>query len=359
MTSTTNTATASGTAEEKLQAQRALRAALGSFITGVTVVTARDAQGVLAGCTANSFSSVSLDPPLVLWSLARSARSYEVFAASDRFTINFLSEGQRDLSQLFASQGSDKFGSARWTPGLGGVPVIDDALCHFECSKYASYPGGDHTIFVGQVEHFARKPNRPLVFGGGRYMTAIDDFPASASRELREGNRARFEAERLAVALLPEISRQVGRSVAVAMWGNEGPVVLYWVVNSDPISEGIQTGHVCSLPHTATGQAFAAYLPPEVTARIRAAHLARSDWTETAFDHALAEVRAKGRALVASAETGLISLSAPVYDESGLMMLALTTVMPLSATNESHTSHQLIAQARELSSRLGFKDQAA
>lgn len=357
MSTSSNEAQSTTSVEVKdtVAAARALRDAYGSFVTGVTVVTTKDADGNMAGCTANSFSSVSLEPPLVLWSLARTAKSYETFANSDRFTINVLSEGQRHLSQLFASQGADKFGNADWTAGLGGVPVLDGALCFLECSKYASFPGGDHTIFVGQVDNFQRQQHRPLVFGGGRYMTAFEDYLSGASSELREGNRARFEAERLAITRLPEISRQLGRSVAIAMWGNEGPVVLYWEINSQPITEGIQTGHVCSLTDTATGRIFAAYLPPEVTAQTRAAHLARGGWSETDYEEVLRQIRKDGFSNVSSTATGLISLSAPVYDESGLMMLALTTVQPLGDVLDATAGQSLIKQAIELSQKLGYR----
>ena len=340
--------------DDKVKARRALRDAFGSFVTGVTVVTTRDVDGNMAGCTANSFSSVSINPPLVLWSLSQTSNSYPVFANSTRFTINVLAEGQRHLSQLFASQGSDRFGNSAWTPGLGGVPVLDGALCYLECVKYASYPGGDHTIFVGQVENFQRKHHRPLVFGGGRYLMAFEDSLGGTSKELLEGNRARFDAEKLAIALLPEISQKLGRSVAVAMWGNEGPVVLYWEINHAPVTEGIQTANVCSLIDTATGRAFAAYLPPEVTAKTRALHLARSSWTEQDHDALLREVRRNGFARALSEETKLITLSVPVYDESGLMMLALTTVLPLGDTTEASASQLLLEQAEGLSRKLGF-----
>ena len=335
--------------------QRALRDAFGTFVTGVTVVTTCDAEGELAGCTANSFSSVSIDPPLVLWSLAHSSRCYDIFAKSDRFTINVLSEAQRPLSQLFASRGADKFGNAKWAPGLGGVPVLHGALAYMECRKYASYPGGDHTIFVGEVENFQRQPQRPLVFGGGRYMLAIDNLPSGSSIELREGNRARFHAERLAIALLAEIRGQIGQSVAISIWGNEGPVTLYWEIRDDQITTDIQVGHVCSLVDTATGRAFAAFLPPELTNHLRDGHLARTRLTHAEYDLLLAEVRRVGYARVANEKTGLLSLAAPVYDDSGLMMLALTAAMPLTDDRDSDLPLKLLTQAGELSRQLGHR----
>lgn len=161
--------------EEQSRVRRALRDAFGAFVTGVTVVTAKDTDGHLAGCTANSFSSVSLDPPLVLWSLARESKSYVHFENSTRFTINVLAEDQRHLSVLFSTRGTDRFGDSNWRSGIGGVPVLHGAMCYLECKKVASYPGGDHTIFIGQVDNFERQPLRPLLFGAGRYMMALDN----------------------------------------------------------------------------------------------------------------------------------------------------------------------------------------
>jgi len=353
-------ATASMTAtavspDDDAKAQRALRDAFGAFVTGVTVVTTRDEDGQLAGCTANSFSSVSIDPPLVLWSLARTSSSYPVFERSKRFTINVLAEDQRHLSQLFASKGMDRFGNSNWTLGLGGVPILDGALCYLECVKFASYPGGDHTIFVGQVENFQRKQQRPLVFGGGRYMMAFDEAAGAASTQVLEGNRAKFHAEKLAIAMLPQVVKAIGRSTAIGMWGNEGPVVLYWELHQGPVTEGIQTANVCSVVDTATGRAFAAYLPRELTAPIRAAHLARTAWTAQQHEELLEQVRQAGFARALSEETHLITLSAPVYDESGLMMLALTTVLTLDDPDEAIVGKALIGQAAALSTRLGHK----
>jgi len=152
--------------------KRSLRDVFGSFVTGVTVVTTIDSSGKIHGCTANSFSSVSLDPPLILWSQAKVARSYEAFAGRPRFVVNILSEGQREVSDRFASDASDKFNGVDWSPGAGGVPILSGVCAYIECRKVANYPGGDHTIFLGEVEAVLKFGLRPLVFGTGKYLIA-------------------------------------------------------------------------------------------------------------------------------------------------------------------------------------------
>src|SRR5688572_9563332 len=126
--------------------QRELRSVLGTFVTGVTVITTADRDGGLHGCTANSFTSVSLDPPLVLWSQALKARSHAAFRDAERFTVNILAEDQTHISRHFATSKADKFEGVAWTPGLGGVPIIDNCLAYLECRTDAIYPGGDHVL---------------------------------------------------------------------------------------------------------------------------------------------------------------------------------------------------------------------
>ena len=146
-----------------------LRRALGRFATGVTVVTTCTEDGRLEGLTANSFSSVSLDPPLVLWSLNRAARSLPSFMAARWFAVNVLGSHQSGLSQRFAEAVMDRFAGTRYAPGLGGCPVLDDGLAHFECSVFDRVQAGDHVIFLGRVERMAHRDGEPLLYSGGRY----------------------------------------------------------------------------------------------------------------------------------------------------------------------------------------------
>lgn len=154
---------------------RQFRQALGSFATGVTIVTTSDGQPI--GVTANSFNSVSLDPPLVLWSLARTSGSMEAFRTSGHFAVHILGAHQEDLSGRFARPGNDKFSGIEWRSGVAGSPVLNDYSALFECRTVECYDGGDHVIFVGQVENFERRDSAPLLFHAGRYAEARPRVP--------------------------------------------------------------------------------------------------------------------------------------------------------------------------------------
>lgn len=149
---------------------KALRAALGRFATGVAIVTLRDADGAPVGMTINSFSSVSLDPPLVLFSIDKNALSLPAFRAGGSFAINVLGAGQESLSARFARPGAEKFTGVAWRDGLNGAPLLADSLAHFECLPWAQYEGGDHIIFVCRIQQYVYDSGKaPLVFYGGRY----------------------------------------------------------------------------------------------------------------------------------------------------------------------------------------------
>jgi flavin reductase (DIM6/NTAB) family NADH-FMN oxidoreductase RutF len=151
---------------------RDFRNALGAFPTGVCLVTALGPAAKPEGLTVNSFSSVSLSPPMVLWSLARSASSAPVFRDAEHFAICVLSAEDRDISSHFARSCDDKFAAfaGRFTRGLNGLPVLNDAVAKFECRCCHRYYGGDHILLVGAVERYAYSPERaPLVFHRGKY----------------------------------------------------------------------------------------------------------------------------------------------------------------------------------------------
>jgi flavin reductase (DIM6/NTAB) family NADH-FMN oxidoreductase RutF len=148
------------------------RAALGMFATGVTIVTARTAEGQVVGLTANSFNSVSLDPPLVLWSLAQGAASLPVFRAGSHYAINVLAKDQKALAERFALKGADRWNGVSFAEGMGGAPLLEGAAATFECFNRSRYEEGDHVIFVGEVERCSwRVGASPLLFHGGRYYT--------------------------------------------------------------------------------------------------------------------------------------------------------------------------------------------
>lgn len=148
------------------------RAALGMFATGVTIVTARSSSGALIGLTANSFNSVSMSPPLVLWSLANSAASLSDFRAVTHYAINVLSITQKDLALRFASRTEDRFAGVQFSEGAGGAPIIQGSVASFECFNRSRYDEGDHVIFVGEVEHCHYTAGAaPLLFHGGKFFT--------------------------------------------------------------------------------------------------------------------------------------------------------------------------------------------
>jgi flavin reductase (DIM6/NTAB) family NADH-FMN oxidoreductase RutF len=149
--------------------RRAFRDALGHFPTGVTVITTRNAAGEPVGITVNSFNSVSLGPPLVLWSLAQYSPNLPIFQECTHYAVNVLSSDQVELSRRFGSTQEDKFEGVAWEDGLGGAPLIAGCAAHFECANQFRHYGGDHIIFVGQVERFARFDKPSLVFSRSRY----------------------------------------------------------------------------------------------------------------------------------------------------------------------------------------------
>lgn len=146
-----------------------LRAALGCFATGVVVVTTLGDQGAPVGLTINSFNSVSLDPALILWSLAHSAPSIGAFRDHGGFAINILADDQIELCKQFARPSDNKFDGVMFDAGYKRVPLIAGAAAHLECRTYARYPGGDHEIYVGEVVGISTTEKPPLVFHRGRF----------------------------------------------------------------------------------------------------------------------------------------------------------------------------------------------
>jgi flavin reductase (DIM6/NTAB) family NADH-FMN oxidoreductase RutF len=148
---------------------RYLRRTFGRFATGVTIVTCLDAAGRPVGLTVNSFGSLSLDPPLVQWSLWLDSGYLDAFRQARHFAVNVLAAAQVDLSQRFASAAEDRFGEGHWEAGTGGVPLLGGCAAHFECETESAQPFGDHMLFVGRVLRAVESPRAPLLFHGGRY----------------------------------------------------------------------------------------------------------------------------------------------------------------------------------------------
>ncbi len=151
-----------------------LRQALGRFVTGVTIVTCRDERGAPVGLTANSFNALSLDPPLVLWSLREASSTISAFTGASHFAINVLAADQVDLSRRFARPASAKFDAGEWTDGQGGAPLLAGCVAVFECRRRSHHAAGDHVLFIGEVERIGGSAATPLVYHAGHYRTLKD-----------------------------------------------------------------------------------------------------------------------------------------------------------------------------------------
>ena len=149
--------------------QRGLRNAFGAFATGVTIVTARDLHGADTGLTANSFSSVSLKPPMILWSLSKTSSNIDAFHNAAHFAVHVLSAEQEALSTRFATKGANRFAGLPLDRGPDDIPMLQDCAARFVCRTAYRHEGGDHVIFVGEVLEFLHSERPPLVFHGGRY----------------------------------------------------------------------------------------------------------------------------------------------------------------------------------------------
>jgi flavin reductase (DIM6/NTAB) family NADH-FMN oxidoreductase RutF len=154
---------------------RDFRNALGTYGTGVTVVTAMTADGMPYGVTCNSFTSVSLNPPLVLWSLGMFSQGLLVFQNASHFAVNVLDVSQQELALQFAKSSGEKFNGVEWKPGLGNAPIIAGTVAQFQCRAVNRYYGGDHIIFLGAVEAYAYNGQQPLLFARGGFGKFVGD----------------------------------------------------------------------------------------------------------------------------------------------------------------------------------------
>jgi flavin reductase (DIM6/NTAB) family NADH-FMN oxidoreductase RutF len=146
-----------------------MREAMGCFATGVAIVTTLGPDGEPIGLTVDSFNSVSMDPPLILWSLGLKAPSLPAFRSHPAFVVNILSSEQLDLCRQFAVSGADKFANVRWEAGLHGAPVLNNNHATLQCLNYRQYEGGDHEIFLGEVAEVTVGADKPLVYHRGKF----------------------------------------------------------------------------------------------------------------------------------------------------------------------------------------------
>ena len=149
--------------------ERQFRDAMAQLATGVSVICARTRDGRFVGFTANSFNSVSLDPPLVSWTLAHKAANLAEFEAADRYAVNVLAHDQADLARRFSRPHADRFAGVPYRLGTSGAPLIEGCIAWFECTQHTQLKAGDHVVFIGEVEHCERKPGTGLVFHHSRF----------------------------------------------------------------------------------------------------------------------------------------------------------------------------------------------
>lgn len=160
------------------------RRALGNFATGVTIVTGCAPDGTKVGVTASSFSSLSMDPPLILWSSIKASPSSNIFEAATHFAVNILASDQMDMSNHFARQQEDKFEGIEWDAGIGGAPIFPNCAGRFQCESYDKLDGGDHWIFVGRVLSFDDFGRAPLCFHQGSY-SMVFNHPGSDTNSVK------------------------------------------------------------------------------------------------------------------------------------------------------------------------------
>ena len=228
----------------------ALRRAFGTFVTGVTIITTRDSDGHPRGMTANSFTSVSLDPPLLLVCVGKAAASFPAFNETRSFAVNFLHEGQVDVSSVFASKAADKFQSVNHDRAHTGAPILTDSLTWFDCTVHNRIEAGDHIILIGQVQAFGTSPSAPLGFCRGRYASVKDPLPAGwlASQDMiigylvEAGNRILLRSDGKGSWVLPTARRRKADSQLVLDGGDALSLVpentflysVFDVADSDP-----------------------------------------------------------------------------------------------------------------------------
>ena len=335
---------------------RQLRRVLGSFVTGVTVVTTVDANGKPYGLTANSFTSVSLDPPLVLWNQSTTAPSHPVFRDAGRFAINILAEDQVGISKRFATRADNKFEGLDCDIGLGGIPLVRGCAATLECRKVAVHTGGDHVVFIGEVERIDSSERRSLVFGGGKYLVAHPHYLGELSNDAAAENLRQVHAVRAATPLVAETAQRLDVSLALAIWSAQGPVVVRWDPASTAPSSNLRMG-VVSVLGSATGRLFAAWLPRDASAAMRHADPADAG-SPMAIAAALHEIRQAGHSILdpehaSPGGSTLRAISVPVLDGSGAIVLAVTAVRRADAsTDDQLLLRELKATARSISTLL-------
>ena len=257
-----------------------LRTAFGSFMTGVTVATTTDGNDIPVGFTANSFTSVSLLPPLLLVCPARTLSSFEVFNSCPRFAINILADDQRDIANLFASPGGDRFERAAWRKDKSGCPLIDDAAAFFSCAVESRVDAGDHIILIGRVDDFGFSGRPGLGYFNGGYFSLSLERRAAGRRLLRAGVIMEYDGK----VLLEETSRGLRLPQAAAEEGSALSAIRDLFQTTGVVAE---FGAVYSIfDNRETGESIAYYRASakDEDARGLGAYLAADDFLSRRFE---------------------------------------------------------------------------
>jgi DNA-binding IclR family transcriptional regulator len=284
-----------------------------------------------------------------------------VFFKAEHFAVNILAEEQIELSKRFAKSSHQKFAGLDVDIGAGGLPLLRDCSARLQCRVVSRVPGGDHTIYVGEVLAIDQAERKPLVFGNGRYLLA--DPHDLADRALSpDRKQAQLTAMRLGTRAIERLVRRFDETMALAVWGAHGPTITHWEPASAPVSEALPVGLILPVTSTATGLAFAAHLAPEAVAQTtlpgQDAAPGEGEWNER-----LAEVRRQGLARQGletfyRSETLINALSAPVLDADGRPVLVLTAVgeaRRFRADLDGEFARALRETAKDLSQRLGYE----
>ena len=284
-----------------------------------------------------------------------------MFFKAERFAVNILAEDQIELSNRFAKSSQQKFTGLDVDIGSDGVPLLRGCSARLQCRVVSRVPGGDHTIYVGEVHAIDRAERKPLVFGNGQYLLAgPHDLAYSALSSDRK--QAQLTAMRLGARAIERLVGKFDETMALAVWGSHGPTISHWEPASAPVNEALPLGLILPVTSTATGLAFAAHLPPEAIAQTvwpgQAATSEEGDWNQR-----LEEVRRRGLARQGletfyRSETLINALSAPVVDASGQALLALTAVGEATrfrADLDGEFAHALWETAKDLSRRFGYE----
>lgn len=337
-----------------------------AFATGVTVITIRRSDGSFSGVTANSFNSVSVSPPLVLWSQSIWAKRFPAFRDCDHFTVNVLAHDQRSLANRFVVSEDEPFSEFDFLEGIHGAPILKGTTACLECKKIDMVSGGDHAVFLGRVEDLHYNGRAPLIYSEGKYKIAqaheLGSYELMAGAAIPVNPKAVDYVKRE----MPRIAEAVGdHSLCLSVWGNKGPTTVHWEASRKPVSNQLRLGLAMYITQSATGRAFAAFLPEPTTAALIEDELSiyqspdeTREEQRSNFNRMLAEFRDRGISRASHSAPSpahgspVTAFSAPIFGPDNHMYMALTVTAPKSRLDpdwNGRTPQELKDSAHKLS----------